>query len=206
MGGGGGHGAASIDADSEADAAGEDWRWGQRLEDDSVPALRQHRQLVAKICGDALPPVLHLDGHNPVQMAVFALPTFVPATEGKNGVGGFKSRLDLRKWRMPGVIKVRQLDGSARDLWFCDCCPQNVVIKRTAEACYMIAGGCADVDSAQCECVAYCQSVLVNSACDVDEIIEHSPKHGGPDESGMCVREGLLFNHACHGCYPVCIL
>jgi hypothetical protein len=164
--------------------------------------LRQRSGLMTKLCGGPFPPVFHLDGNNPMEMAVFALPTFVPATEGKNGIGRFRSRLNLHIWTKPGVAKVRKHDGTVRHLWFCNCSPANVCIKRTADALWMMAGGCDDVSSAQCGCVAYCQSILDNGGCDVEEIIRISPK--APDASGMCVGEHIVFNDVCDGCCPPC--
>jgi hypothetical protein len=189
--GGGGNGVSTFD--SESDSAASDGGigyspvgqgCGARGVDPSVDQLRQHRGLMKKLCGDVLPPWLRSDGNNPMGMAVFAVSAFIAATEGAKGVGRHKARLDLRRWTMPGVAKVRNLDGSARHVWFCNCCPKNVCIKRTAEALHTMAGGCSDVESASCECVQYCQSVFDKAGYDVEELISLSPKYVAPDGPG----------------------
>lgn len=142
---------------------------------------RQRRALMRRLDRDGhngLPPMLRCDGQHPMRRVVFALPAFVPATE-KRGAS-----LDLKQFTMPGATVVRAIDGSAQYLWFCSCSPENVVIKRTAEALHMMAGGCSDVKSAACECVQYCQAILSTSDVGVGEVIEMSPMHYADDDGG----------------------
>jgi hypothetical protein len=159
----------------------------------SVLKNRQRRALMIKLGGNALPPMLHADGNSPMQMAVFALPAFMSATESKAGVGRSKARLDVGKWTLPGVTRVLEQDGTSRHVWFCNCSPDGVCIKRTAEALHTMAGGCSDVHSAACDCVQYCQSVLIQGDRDVEEIIRISPTYLAPYGAG-------------EGCYFPCAL
>jgi hypothetical protein len=185
----GGDDADTLDSDSSVSGG-----QGQQCSvNPSVLKLRQRRALMIKLGGQALPPMLYSDPNSPMQRAVFALPAFVSATEGKAGVGRYKARLELSTWTLPGVTRVREQDGTARHVWFCNCCPEHVCIKRTAEALHTMAGGCSDLHSAACECVQYCQSVLNNGGRDVEEIIRISPTYVAPFRAG-------------DGCYFPCAL
>ena len=114
----------------------------------------------------------------PCRVEPFALPAFVPATDRRG------ASLDLKQFTLPGATVVRAIDGSAQYLWFCSCSPENVVIKRTAEALHMMAGGCSDVKSATCDCVQFCQAILSNSGVDVGDMIEVAPMHHADDDGG----------------------
>lgn len=187
--------ASKSDGDSESDRIGEglshdsfmetddndESSTAQQLQDQQIGRRRQRLTLMRRLHNDGnhgLPPMLRCDGQHPMRRVVFALPAFVPATDRRG------ASLDLKQFTLPGATVVRAIDGSAQYLWFCSCSPENVVIKRTAEALHMMAGGCSDVKSATCDCVQFCQAILSNSGVDVGDMIEVAPMHHADDDGG----------------------
>ena len=194
------------EGEGEGEGEGEDSNLSRESDEEEVTAAqlrvaqreehrRQRRALMRRLVGDSsgMPSMLHCNGEHPMPRVVFALPGFVPAKERVQGRGRSGARLDLSRITLPGATAVRAEDDTAQFLWFCDCSAQHVVIKRTAEALHTVAGGCSDVQSADCECVQYCQAILSKSGMDVGDMIRMSPMHYGNEDVGHAPGESRIF-------------
>ena len=192
--------------EGEGEGEGEDSNLSWESDEEEVTAAqllvaqreehrRQRRALMSRLVGDlsGMPSMLHCNGEHPMPRVVFALPGFVPAKESARGRGRSGARLDLSRITLPGATAVRAEDDTAQFLWFCDCSAQHVVIKRTAEALHTVAGGCSDVQSADCECVQYCQAILSKSGMDVGDMIRMSPMHYDNEDVGHAPGESRIF-------------
>ena len=197
-----GEGEGESEDKGEGEDEGEDSNLSRQSDEGEVTAAqlrvaqreehrRQRRALMSRLVGDSsgMPSMLHCNGEHPMPRVVFALPGFVPAKESAQGRGRSGARLDLSRITLPGATAVRAEDDTAQFLWFCDCSAQHVVIKRTAEALHTMAGGCSEVQSADCECVQYCQAILSKSGMDVGDMIRMSPMHYCNEDVGHAPGE-----------------
>lgn len=164
---------------------------GAAADDQQRELMRQRRARMSVTFGSAHPPLLYRAGDNPVHMAVWGVPGFVPASESNRGSGRATSRLNLHDWSTPGVAVVRESDDSARAVWFCNCTAENVQKYRFIEALHSMAGGCSDLESACCSCVLYCAGVLDDGGLSVEDTIRNAPTYHGTSEleGNVCVRD-----------------
>lgn len=177
--------------DDSAASVGDYVEGGAAADDQQRELMRQRRAKMHAIFGSVHPPSLYRAGDHPVQMAVWGVPEFVPASKSNRGTRRATSRLNLHRWSTPGVAVVRESDDSARAVWFCDCNAENVQKFRHIEALHSMAGGCSDIESTGCQCVRYCAGVLDDGGLSVEDMIRNAPTYHGTSEveGNECVRD-----------------